>query len=252
MDPPLGVADDSPGVVELAGFVAASAPAGERAAVERELLDAAVAIFADVNMALAVELEAVRIRHFAGGRARFSPQELQLPVIVEDLHTMIARVGDPDTPSVVDVEALRTDELPRLIAVRAPLQDEAAVVRELLDAIVFAVFADVVVALFVLHRVGDEAELARSMPIRAADLTEQLALGRIDEELKIVRIGDKQIAVAIEVQAGRAASVVGRSFPLVEKVAVGVEHLDPGRHIDDVEPIAGIDGDRPRLPEASL
>ena len=45
---------------------------------------------------------------------------------------------------------------------------------------------------------------------------------------------------------------MNRGLPLVEKIAVGIEHLNPGRHIDDIEPIARIDGNRPRFAESPL
>ena len=67
-----------------------------------------------------------------------------------------------------------------------------------------------------------------------------------------MRVGDEQIAVAIEIQSRRAAVIVSRRLPLVEIIAVGVEHLNAGRHIDDVKAVARIDGDRPRLAEAAF
>ncbi len=86
--------------------------------------------------------------------------------------------------------------------------------REFLDAVEFAVLGDVVVAGRILDRVGDEAELAGSHAVLAADLAEQLALRRVDEQTVVVRVGDEQVAVAIDAEAGGAALFVDGRFPV--------------------------------------
>ncbi len=58
-----------------------------------------------------------------------------------------------------------------------------------------------------------------------------------------MRVGDHQVAVAIEAQAGRlAVGVVGRG-PLAEEGAVGLEDLDAGGLVDDEELFVAVDGD---------
>src|SRR5205809_749439 len=97
-------------------------------------------------MPFAVELEAVGVRKLAWRGAFVPPGELESPVGVEHLHAMVRGVGNPDAAAGVGVEPLRPHELARLIAVASPLQQELAVVRELLNSIVFAILADIVAA----------------------------------------------------------------------------------------------------------
>ena len=153
---------------------------------------------------------------------------------------------------VVEDDLLRADELAGLGAVAAPLEQEAAVGREFLDAVVLAVFGNVEVALRVLGHAGHEAELARLLALLAAQRPEQLALGRIDQHLEVMRVGHQEVAVAIEAQAGRlAVGVVGRG-PTAEERAVGREDLDAGGLVDDVELVVAVDGDRPGRLEAAV
>ena len=71
---------------------------------------------------------------------------------------------------------------------------------EFLDAVVFAVLRDVVIAIRVLGCVRHELKFAIAVAALAANglIFEQLALGRIDQHTKIVRIADQQIAGVIE------------------------------------------------------
>ena len=57
-----------------------------------------------------------------------------------------------------------------------PLEEEFSLGEELLDAVVVAVFGDVVVSLAVLDGMGDQAELARAGPVSSAEGPQQLAL----------------------------------------------------------------------------
>ena len=67
-----------------------------------------------------------------------------------------------------------------------------------------------------------------------------------------MRVGHHQVAVAIEAQAGRlAVGVVGRG-PTAEERAVGLEDLDAGGLVDDVELLVAVDGDRPGRLEAAV
>ena len=62
-----------------------------------------------------------------------------------------------------------------------------------------------------------------------------------------MRVGDEQIALAIDIHAGGPTSrMVGR-IPGAEEISVRVEHLDPGGHVDDVQIIVPVDGDRAGL-----
>ena len=67
-----------------------------------------------------------------------------------------------------------------------------------------------------------------------------------------MRVGDHEVAVAIEAQAGRlAVGVVGRG-PTAEERAVGLEDLDAGGLVDDIEQAVAVDGDRPGRLEAAV
>ena len=81
-------------------------------------------------------------------------------------------------------------------------------------------------------------------------VSQQLALGRIDQHAEVVRVGDQHVALAVDAQAGRPAVLVHRRLPAADELAVGREDLDAGRHVDDVEQIARVDRHRPRLVEA--
>ena len=123
--------------------------------------------------------------------------------------------------------------------------------RELLDAVVFAVLGDVVVAVGVLDASVTKPNLPGPCRL-AADLAEQLALRRVDEQAVVVRVGDEQVAVAVDAEARGPALFVDRRLPVAEVIAVGVEDLDAGGHIDDVELVLGVDGDRAGFLKAAV
>ena len=57
-----------------------------------------------------------------------------------------------------------------------------------------------------------------------------------------MRVGHHQVAVdRADRQPGRPAVRVLRRLPAANEFAVGVEHLDAGRHVDDVELILVVD-----------
>ncbi len=62
-----------------------------------------------------------------------------------------------------------------------------------------------------------------------------------------MRVGHQHAAFVIDRQAGRLARFVVGRLPAAQEVAVGVEDLDAGRHVDDVEPVLAVDGHGPRL-----
>src|SRR4029079_19317877 len=120
------------------------------------------------------------------------------------------------------------------------------------DALGLAELRDVVEAALVLHRVADVAELPRRGAGLAAEGAQQLALRRVDAQAVVVRVADEEVAVAVDAQAaGPAVAVVGRGPARPEEAAVAVERLDAGGEIDDVEPVLGVDGDRPRPDEVA-
>ena len=82
----------------------------------------------------------------------------------------------------------------------APGKQKLAVVRKLLNAIVFAVLSDVIATIGVLGHVGNKLKFAVSIAALAADclLIEQFAHRGIREYAKIVRIANQQIAGIIE------------------------------------------------------
>src|SRR5262249_51372461 len=128
-----------------------------------------------------------------------------------------------------------------------PALDELAVGVELADALVVAELRDVEVAVGVLHRVADVAELPRLLAALAAERAQQLALGRVDAEAVVVRIADEEVAVAGDAQAaGPAVAVVRRLPGGAEVLAVAVVDLDAGGEVHDVEAVLVIDGDGPR------
>ncbi len=66
MDAAFAVAGQRPRVEQLAWLPATRSPTGDRSPVEGKLLHAMVAIFTDINVALAVERQVVRIVKLAG------------------------------------------------------------------------------------------------------------------------------------------------------------------------------------------
>ena len=130
---------------------------------------------------------------------------------------MITDVGHPDASRIVDDHALRAIELARLIAVRAPLEHEFAVSGEFLNPVAVAILSDVVTAGRVLHDVGHESELPRLVPLRAAEDVQQFAFRRIKQDAEIMRVGDDQIPLAIEVHSGGAAGRMCRRCPDAQK-----------------------------------
>ena len=170
-----------------------------------------VAVLADIQGVVRGEHDVVGIVKLARLAALRPPRLQQLALAIEHLDAMVAGIGDPKMVAGVEDDFLRADELTRLGTVTAPTEQETAVGCEFLDAVVLAVFGNVQVALRVLGRAGHEAELARLLALLAAQRAEQLALGRVDQHLEVVRVGDHEIAVAIEAQSGRlAVGVVGR------------------------------------------
>ena len=163
--------------------------------------------------------------------------------------------ADPQQAVGVELQVLRPEELAGVVAVAAPLRDELAVGRQLLDAVPFAVLGDVVVGGGVADDVGHEAELAGALAHRAAErgVREQLAGRRVGEDSVVVRVGDHQVAVdRADRQAGWPAGLLFGRLPTADEVAVGVEHLDAGRHVDDVELVLLVDRDRARFAELAF
>src|SRR4051812_442063 len=92
---------------------------------------------------------------------------------------------------------LRPQELAGIRPVAAPLGNELAARRELLDAIPLAVLGYVVVRIAVADDVGHESELAGALPHRAAErgVREQLAGRCVGEDAIIMRVGDHEVAI---------------------------------------------------------
>ena len=231
-------------------------PAAQRLARGREPLHAMIAEFDHKQVSLAVELQIVGVGEPARLGSLLAPHEQQLARSVEHLHAMVAGIGDPDAVLFVDGHVLRPHELAGLGTVAPPLQHELAVGRELLDAVVFAIFGDIVVSVAILNHVGDQSELAGAAPHRAADFRQQLAIGLlaqriVDQHLVIMGVGDQHAPFIVDRQSGGLAHrVVGRA-PAAEEIAVGVEDLNMGLHVDDIQQIVGIDGHGARLLEAA-
>ena len=67
-----------------------------------------------------------------------------------------------------------------------------------------------------------------------------------------MRVGDQNVAVRpIDMPVGLPMAWSG-VCQLRKEVAVGVEDLDAGGHVDDVELIFAVDGHRPRLLQAAV
>src|SRR4249920_3252494 len=62
-----------------------------------------------------------------------------------------------------------------------------------------------------------------------------------------MRIGDDQVALAIDRHAGGPAVLVIWRLPGTDEIAVAIEHLNSGGHIDNVKTILFVDGHRPWL-----
>ena len=79
---------------------------------------------------------------------------------------------------------------------------------------------------------------------------EQVAGWRVGEDSEVVRFGDHQVAVdRADRQAGWPTAVLFGRLPTADEVAVGVEHLDAGRHVDDIESVLLVDRDCARFAE---
>jgi hypothetical protein len=69
----------------------------------------------------------------------------------------------------------------------------------------------------------------------------------------IVRIADDDVVIVVNAQpAGPAIAIVRRRPGMTQKLAVPVKGLDAGSPIDKVQPVFGINRDRPRLDEIAV
>src|SRR5947209_11701827 len=120
------------------------------------------------------ERQVIRIRQLPRSTARRAEEPYQRPVAREDLDAMVAGVGDVEV--AVRTQRQRPDarELTRLRTGSAPALDELAVGRELADAVRVVELRDIVEAVGIDDRVGDVAELARSVALGAAEGPPQL------------------------------------------------------------------------------
>ena len=152
----------------------------------------------------------------------------------------------------VDGHLLRADELAGLAAVAAPLTNELALGRELLNPVEIAVLGDVEVAGRIVDDGSDQPELPRLVPLHAAERAQQSALGRVDQHAIVMGVGHPDGPVGADRHArGFAYGMVGR-MPAAQKIAIGVKDLYPGGHIDDVEMVFSIDGHRPGLLQPAI
>ena len=62
-----------------------------------------------------------------------------------------------------------------------------------------------------------------------------------------MRIGDDQVAIAIDRHAGGPPVLVIWRLPGAEEIAVAIEHLNSRGHVDNVKTILFVDGHRPWL-----
>src|SRR5206468_12834151 len=115
----------------------------QRLAVRVELLDAVVPGVGDPHVALAVERQTDLLAELAGLRALAAEHALERSVRREDLHALVARIGDVDLTSSVDGNRARTPEPAGIagdaalgVAESAPLPQERALGIEALDAVV--------------------------------------------------------------------------------------------------------------------
>jgi hypothetical protein len=67
-----------------------------------------------------------------------------------------------------------------------------------------------------------------------------------------VRVGDHDIAVAVDKEAGRFAVGMVGGGPTAEERAVVLEDLYTGGLVDDVEVLIAVDGDGPRRLKAAV
>src|ERR1044071_5587597 len=88
---------DAPGIAELAGRAAGPAQNFHRSILGVEDLNAAVAEFAHVLIPGSINAHVIRVTHFAAILTRLAITAQPFSVRPEDLHAMIARIGDIET-----------------------------------------------------------------------------------------------------------------------------------------------------------
>src|SRR5262249_25569555 len=143
--------------------------------------------------------------------ALLAPVAHQLAVAAEHLDAMVGGVGHVQVAVGAQREGAGPAELSRLEARRAPAADELAGFVPLGESGVLAGLGDVVETIVILDDVADVGELAWRCPRPGLYAAKLLAgVGVVDAEAVIVRVGDDEIAVAVDAQpAGPAIAVVG-------------------------------------------
>src|SRR6266568_7797324 len=100
-----GIQRDAPWIAELARVGAWATDYFQRVAGGIENLDAAVAEFADVLTAGAIDADVVRIAQFAFACARLAVGADEFAIAIKDLDAMIAGVGDEEMVLLIDAKA---------------------------------------------------------------------------------------------------------------------------------------------------
>ena len=126
VDPPLGIHDQGPGLVQFAGPPSLDAPGCQEFAVAREFLDAMVAELGHVHI-IAVQPQIVRITKFSRLRTLLAPDRQQpgfAACCVKNLNSIVTGVGDPEVILFVKGQVLGPSELAPFVSMPAPLEQE--------------------------------------------------------------------------------------------------------------------------------
>ena len=145
--------------MEFTFAAAARSPISDELAIGGKLLHSVIAKLADIDVAFAVEFDTVGITELSRLLAFLAPHLQPVAFRIKNLDAMVTSVGNPDVVFIIDGDPLRSHELAGTPPVRAPLQNEITFGRELLNPVMLAVFAHVIVAFRVLCDVGQKVKL---------------------------------------------------------------------------------------------
>jgi len=213
-----------PGMLKLPRLAPRRTPNSQRLPIEIKLLNAMITVLANKDMTFAVEHKVVRITQATSCRSG-------LPKRLDEHGT-----------------------LPDGFTVFAPLINKLAVGIELLDSVEVSVLRNVEVTFGVLHNIGDETKLAWPTSIDPADgqLGEHFALGRVEEDPKVMRIANHQLVVLTYLQPARLSRIAFRRSPITDEFSIPVKNLNSSRLVDDKNLVLLVDRDCSRFDKPTV
>ena len=200
------------------------------------------AIFRRVNEALLIDGDRKRIIELARCASRPAETAARFSrCAVEALNAVVVHIGDEQigfAPVCVarDGKSAGAAELAGLVAVRAPRRDEFSIARPFGNAVErAAVIRRVKKTIGVFAHARHQEKLAALCAIRT-EAAQQFSIGIVNQDVRGVRVREREIAVAKHRQAFRAFQKPGRRArrePAAHKLSIRSPFLHAARIVGD-------------------